>query len=311
MYENILSNMLGCQTYCISDSPSNRYCLIGPIECNEKLIEVFKKGIIVKLKHVEKRVLDTFTNNGIDLSNYTHCIIVKRDFYLAWQQKNINDMNNFVIDTPDNFWQIRWLDKYMEGHKGFIAGGCFKNILFGERVKDIDIFFESESDFQEAVDLFNDKKHQKEGWKFKYKNEKVCAFQKEGEKVWVEFIESEFGKPEEILRSFDFTVAKMAYYKEPKYEEKEDDYFPFSSTDVVGYEYKLLYHEKFFEHLHMKRLVIDENIPFPVSTWERSYKYKGYGYNMCRETKKKLLQALKGVNIEEEDVSLYVDGGWD
>lgn len=68
-------------------------------------------------------------------------------------------MNNFVIDTPDNFWQIRWLDKYMEGHKGFIAGGCFKNILSGERVKDIDIFFESESDFQEAVDLFNDEKH--------------------------------------------------------------------------------------------------------------------------------------------------------
>lgn len=71
-------------------------------------------------------------------------------------------MNNFVIDTPDNFWQIRWLDKYMEGHKGFIAGGCFKNILSGERVKDIDIFFESESDFQEAIDSFNDEKHQKE-----------------------------------------------------------------------------------------------------------------------------------------------------
>lgn len=79
-------------------------------------------------------------------------------------------MNNFVIDTPDNFWQIRWLDKYMEGHKGFIAGGCFKNILSGEKVKDIDIFFESESDFQEAVDLFNDEKHQKEGWGFKMWN---------------------------------------------------------------------------------------------------------------------------------------------
>ena len=62
-------------------------------------------------------------------------------------------MNNFVIDTPDNFWQIRWLDKYMEGHKWCIAGGCFKNILSGEKVKDIDIFFESEDDFQEAVDL--------------------------------------------------------------------------------------------------------------------------------------------------------------
>lgn len=35
-------------------------------------------------EYVEKRVLDTFTDNGIDLSNYTHCIIVKRNFYLAW-----------------------------------------------------------------------------------------------------------------------------------------------------------------------------------------------------------------------------------
>lgn len=106
-------------------------------------------------------------------------------------------------------------------------------------------------------------------------------------------------------------MIKALKKKEPKYEEKEDDYFPFSSASIVAYEYKLLYHEKFFEHLHMKRLVIDENIPFPVSTWERSYRYKGYGYNMCRETKKKLLQALKGVNVEEEDISLYTTGGWD
>ena len=218
---------------------------------------------------------------------------------------------NYQKNTPDNFGQIRWLDKYMEGHKGFIAGGCFKNILSGERVKDIDIFFESESDFQEAVNLFNEGRHQKEGWKFKYRNEKVCAFQKEGEKVWVEFIESEFGKPEEILRSFDFTVAKMAYYKESKYEEKEDDYFPFSSASIVAYEYKLLYHEKFFEHLHMKRLVIDENIPFPISTWERTYRYKGYGYDMCRETKKKLLEAIQKTDLDSADLSMYNNGGWD
>lgn len=173
-------------------------------------------------------------------------------------------------------------------------------------------FYDNKHDLRDVIDAIV-MKHikQKEGWKFKYRNEKVCAFQKEGEKVWIEFIESEFGKPKEILRSFDFTVTKMAYYKEPKYEEKEDDYFPFSSASIVAYEYKLLYHEKFFEHLHMKRLVIDENIPFPVSTWERSYRYKGYGYNMCRETKKKLLQAIKGVNVEEEDVSLYTTGGWD
>lgn len=52
-------------------------------------------------------------------------------------------------------------------------------------------------------------------------------------------------------------------------------------------------------------------IGFNVGYRERSYRYKGYGYNMCRETKKKLLQAIKGVNVEEEDVSLYTTGGWD
>lgn len=120
-------------------------------------------------------------------------------------------------------------------------------------------------------------------------------------------------KHEIDLRFHEFVerTGKEPKYEEEEYEEEEDDYFPFSSASIVAYEYKLLYHEKFFEHLHMKRLVIDENIPFPVSTWERSYRYKGYGYNMCRETKKKLLQALKGVNVEEEDVSLYATGGWD
>lgn len=47
-------------------------------------ISAIYANITVKLKYVEKRVLDTFTDNGIDLSNYTHCIIVKRNFYLAW-----------------------------------------------------------------------------------------------------------------------------------------------------------------------------------------------------------------------------------
>jgi hypothetical protein len=64
--------------------PERPDCFIGPIECNGKLIEEFRKGIIVKLKYVEKRVLDTFKENGVDLDNYTHCVIVKRNFYLAW-----------------------------------------------------------------------------------------------------------------------------------------------------------------------------------------------------------------------------------
>lgn len=44
----------------------------------------------------------------------------------------------------ENFWMLNWLDEYMTGHKGFICGGCFKNIFNKEKVKDLDIFFENE-----------------------------------------------------------------------------------------------------------------------------------------------------------------------
>ncbi len=36
-------------------------------------------------------------------------------------------------------------------------------------------------------------------------------------------------------------------------------------------EIKIIHHDKFFEHLHMKRTVIDDKIPFPVSTLETYY----------------------------------------
>lgn len=211
---------------------------------------------------------------------------------------------DYKENIPDNFLQIRWLDKYMECHKGFIAGGCFKNILSGERVKDIDIFFENADAFDDAVDLFRSDDYVAAGWSCRYENEKTIAFQKTGEHIWIELIRSEFGTPEQILRSFDFTVTKMAYYKKIVVSDA-------GSHFEESLEYRLLYHQDFFEHLFMKRLVLDENIPFPISTWERTYRYKGYGFNMCRESKKKLLEAIKNTNINNEDLSMYNNGGWD
>ncbi len=46
-----------------------------------------------------------------------------------------------IRENRDNYWMLNWLDKFMEGHKGFICGGCFKNIFNQEKVKDLDIFF--------------------------------------------------------------------------------------------------------------------------------------------------------------------------
>ena len=63
----------------------------------------------------------------------------------------------FIREGIDNFWILNWLDEFMIGHKGFICGGCFKNIFNKEKVKDLDIFFEKESDFDEAVEYFDSK----------------------------------------------------------------------------------------------------------------------------------------------------------
>lgn len=201
-------------------------------------------------------------------------------------------MEKFVTKTNDNFGMLKFLDKYLECHTGFIAGGCFKNILSGEKVKDIDIFFFNRPLYQEAEKYFDRLVNSGEYY-IKYENEKAKAYQKEGSNIWIELIKSIFGVPEFILSNFDFTITKFAYVK-------------FGDGS-----FRVIHHKDYFEHLHMKRLVLDENIPFPVSTWERSYRYKGYGYNLCRESKAKLLDALRNSNPEDEDISMYTLGGWD
>lgn len=211
-------------------------------------------------------------------------------------------METYVENILDNFPMLKWLGNHIANHNGFIAGGCFKNILSGEKVKDIDIFFKSEEDFQIAYSYYNNNLM----YEKRYENEKCVAFQSTytTSTFWIELIKSTFGTPEEILDRFDFTVAKFAYYK------KEIEITENGITSILDKPY-ILYHKDFFEHLHMKRLVIDKDIPFPISTWERSYRYKGYGYNLCRESKQKLLDALRNTKQSDDELSMYNLGGWD
>jgi hypothetical protein len=213
---------------------------------------------------------------------------------------------NYIKNTSANLYQARFLDKYMSEHSGFIAGGCFKNIFLKEKVKDIDIFFETQKDFDNTLKLYNKKETCGDCIKL-YTNSKAISFLELEKNVKIDLVRSVFGTPEEILHKFDFTIAKCAYFKETIVKQTDD-----GETESETIEYRLLYHADFFEHLLTKRLTLDENIPFPESTWERSYRYKGYGFNMCRESKVKLLKALKeSTNDIEDNVSFYNLGGWD
>ena len=190
-----------------------------------------------------------------------------------------------------NYRQLWWLDKFLVGHKGFIAGGCFKNIFNNERVKDLDIFFESEQDFLEAKRHFNQQmKDEPQSWRFSYENKNCWSVYSVKDKVRLELIRNTYGTPEKVISNFDFTITKFAYYK--NYDNMdEDDYMAV---------FEILFHEDFFEHLHTKRLVVDDGLPYPVSTFNRLIRYAKYGYQPCRETKIKIVTSLAMLDPENQ-----------
>lgn len=233
-----------------------------------------------------------------------------------------------IKQERDNFWPLNWLDEFMTGHKGFICGGCFKNIFNHEKVKDLDIFFKNRTDFDEAVQYFDSQSTGYEGkdkgaeiYQFYYENENVKAYKHIEKGITVELCCKIFGTAEEILNNFDFTVTKFSYYKEEVEDETGAEYDGTSTVlnpDTGRYEkpethieYRVLMDEKFFEHLHMKRLVLDDKIPFPMSTLERIFRYAKYGYFPCRETKMKIVHALRKLQDQQIELSESLYDGMD
>jgi len=205
-------------------------------------------------------------------------------------------VNNIVKTDPSNFLVIRQLDKFMIGHKGCIAGGVFKNIFNNEKFKDVDVFFRNEKDFEEARKYFTDN----DEYKFAYKNDKVLAYLHCPTNIIVELIRYTYSKPINLIKEFDFTITKFVYYKTEV------------NDEVI---WKVAFHYQFFEHLHMKRLVIDQDIKDiskPVNTFNRMFRYAKYGYQPCRETKSKMIEALRNMSsFKDEDLSMELYNGLD
>lgn len=210
----------------------------------------------------------------------------------------IKVMNIFIKKNAESINKIKILEHYLNDHNGFIAGGCFKNIFKNERLKDIDIFFRNEDDFNDAWNFYDDMF----GMPY-YENDKVVAFKKR-DGIVIELIRYTFGTPEEILQKFDFSITKFALYRETK---------PLITSDSIEDvdSFVALYHQDFFEHLLTNKLVIEPNLLFPVSTFERTLRYTRYGYGLCKESKLNLIKALNNPNINLEELSGDLYNGLD
>lgn len=231
-----------------------------------------------------------------------------------------------IKQERENFWILNFLDEFMQGHKGFICGGCFKNIFNHEKVKDLDVFFKSEDDYEDAVEYFDSMTEGYEGdekhpitYRFYYENKNVKAYKHIEKGIVIELCRKIFGTAEEILNQFDFTIVKFAYYKEEVEdtsgaEVDEIDEWLTEVTDEKAQthiEYRVLHDDKFFEHLHMKRLVTDNQIPYPMSTFERMIRYAKYGYFPCKETKMKIIKSLREVPEQQIELSESLYDGMD
>lgn len=199
-------------------------------------------------------------------------------------------------DSAFNFFSVLHLQRYIDGHKGYVAGGCFKNIFKKEKAKDVDVFFENKDDFDEALKKFEDN----EDYTKIYENENAVGFFDKKFKVEVDLVKSEFFSPEQMIRSFDFTITKFALYKEEvKNDENQDD-------ENEKYELRVVYHQDFFEHLTLNRLVIDEDeIKFPLSTFDRMLRYAKYGYAPCTGTKAKIVRTINTVSLPDDNDNLF------
>lgn len=192
-----------------------------------------------------------------------------------------------------NYPQIRFMKEFLIGHPGFIAGGCFKSAFYGEKPHDLDMFFKDMTEYTDAVRYFDG---EKDDYERGYQNKNVESFIHKKTGIRIECVKKVFGTPEQIISNFDFTITKFAFYVEVEPPEDEDDSWHY--IDCV------IYHPNFFERLLMKRLVVDDKLPYPVSSFHRTYKYAASGFLPCRETKLKLIRALQELpEVKDSDLA--------
>lgn len=191
---------------------------------------------------------------------------------------------------------LRICEAVLDNLGGFIAGGCFKNFFSKEKPRDIDVYFETKQQFDNALLIAS----RNTSFRKHYSNDNVDAFiftYKDNDYV-VELVKKFFLTPKELLDRFDFTICKFAVY----YKAVRTDPNNILTEKRTMCE---LYDPDFFEHLFLKKLVTDDNIVLPYNTFTRMIKYIRYGYLPCMETKSKIIEGLKNAEGELTDTSLY------
>ena len=207
--------------------------------------------------------------------------------------------------------QIEYLEILMKDFGAIMAGGTAFEFFKGEKIKDhldshpttdIDLYFESRCDYEEAVEFLKSVVQNESEF---YKNRKYLSdisIEKSVTGLCYNFIQNEikyqlvgciFGKPEKIISSFDFKNLEVCYY-----------------FDVRKKIYQCL-------HSDIAKNTVELEIRHTRSPFlmHRIYKYLNYrGFKSVSESSKAhvtdwLIKASSGYYYENTDncPSIYVD----
>lgn len=218
-------------------------------------------------------------------------------------------MVDYVKKDLKEFPKLRVLKKYLQYVPGgFIAGGVFKNLFLDQPIKDIDIFFENPKAWEDAVAGMDP-----EIFKEVYRNNRVVCFKHLEDETLLDLVGGEnltipYQDAENTISKFDFTVTKFALVDSTELPDLDDD---MTISEHPEETFEVIYHPEFFEHLHLKRLVIEGDLLRPYSTFDRTYRYTRYGYSLCMESKIALVEEMLKTSFDPTNLEQSFYAGVD
>lgn len=154
--------------------------------------------------------------------------------------------------------------------QAFVAGGVFKDIATGVTPKDIDVFFYDAGCYNNAVERFRGSRKYTE----EYSTPRSKGFKHTSSNMMVDLVCYQFGTPLEVISRFEFTVCKMAFYKE-------------------NGEFFVIHDTRFHRDLEDRRLVVEDKIENPDLFFNRMLRYVNYGYKVDLTVKQRLFEAIQ------------------
>lgn len=174
-------------------------------------------------------------------------------------------------------------------HHAFFAGGCIRDIILEEPIKDYDIYFESQEDVDRVKKYFNQLIENTENFEILSMADQQSPYIKitiagnynvyvkyENKWIIIQFITLIYGSPRDVVRQFDFTINM--------------NYFTFASEDLIV-----------STKPNNKELIPGHNIYFPIHALCRIPKFLKRGYTISNNNLLQLAEVATGMKIPNQE----------